>query len=244
MKIQNVSLLFFASLLSTAAIAAPARAEPSAATPDPPAVSIGSAATQDTPLGQRSSGSAGRTRQAAGRGVPRFALALNPPVGWFRGLWWPLRSSFGASLSVGLTRHHAIRTNVARYDGFELLPLLLAAADLQGPPAIGSVVDASIGWVYYPRRLFDGFMLEAGVLRRERDVEEFHLFEPGARIQSVTHAGRATVGWSWPIGSHLFVSTAAGVSVGRETGTRNMTAIDRVQVHPELYVRFGLRFGR
>ena len=87
-------------------------------------------------------------------------------------------------------------------------------------------------------------MFEAGVLRRERDVEEFTLLGPEDKTQSVTHAGRVTVGWSWPITRHVFVSAAAGVSVGRETGKTEMTAIDRVRIDPELHLRFGIRFGR
>ncbi len=42
----------------------------------------------------------------------------------------------------------------------------------------------------------------------------------------------------------MFISAAAGVSVGRETSKRELDPFDRVQVDPELYLRFGFTFGR
>ncbi len=264
MKLQRVSSLVVAGILLAAAVAVPAAAEPAGAPAKDPAASIGAAAAEDAPSGRRSSDRSPGAGQAVAGAGPRFALGVSSPTGWLRAPLGMGHSSFGASLSVGLDRHHAIRANVARYDAFEGLPLLLAISGLQDTLATGRILDASLGWVYYPRRLWDGFVLEAGVLRRERDVEEEELdglidFDSDSTTvttESVTHAGRVSIGWSWRVTRHLFISAAAGVSVGRETGHRTtkvtddgfemvgMRAVDRVQVDPELYLRFGFTFGR
>ena len=77
--------------------------------------------------------------------------------------------------------------------------------------------------MYFPRRLWDGFSVEAGSLRRDRDTRI--MTSSGAGIndttdtQTTTYSGRAMVGWSWLVANHAFVSVAAGISAGYETGT-------------------------
>ncbi len=244
MEIQRVNSLFLASLLCTAAGAVPVRAESAAGSPEASTTSVGSTAAQDAPLGGgRGSDASGIAAQAAERNEPRFAFGVNSPTGWLRG-------SLGASLSVGLDRHHAVRASFARYDPESLLTVLITQGE--NAPMGGAILDLGLDWVYYPRRLWDGFMLEAGALRRERAVRVRRVNGVTA-TRSVTYGGRATVGWSWPITRYGFVSAAVGVSVGRETGEETfthdvnmptITALDRVQVDPEIYVRFGFRFGR
>lgn len=173
---------------------------------------------------------------------PRVALSANSPLSW-------LRRSFGASLSVGIDRHHAIRANLAHYNADDML--LLIAARGERFPRHGGIFDLGIGWTYYPGRLWDGFMLEVGAIRRERDVEVSEDLD-SETTRSVAHGGRATIGWSWRLGGAGFVALAAGLSVSREVGTvterrepgmDTATPIDRRQVDPEVYLRIGLALG-
>ncbi len=244
MKIQRVSSFVLGSLLFTVAGAVPVHAESTAGSPEASTISVHSTAAQGAPLGGgRGSEASGSAAQEAESIVPRFALGVNSPTGWLRG-------SFGASLSMGLDRHHAVRASVARYDPEPLLLVLITQGE--SAPIGGAILDLGLGWVYYPRRLWDGFMLEAGALRRARAVRVLGFYGDTA-TRSVTYGGRATVGWSWPITRYGFVSAAVGISVGRETGEETftpevnmstITALDRVQVAPEVHVRFGFRFGR
>jgi len=244
MKLQRIGWLLLTSLLLIAANAAFARAEPALNPPEDAAASSGAAATQHPPPDRRPLRQVVSELPLIERIRERLVLGVNPPIGWLLRLAKVQSDSSDAALAVGLTRHQAIRANISQHEGFEVLPFLLAAVNLRGTPPLGSFGDVRIGWVYYPRRLWDGFMLEGGVLRRQRDVRESSGPGKGTRIQSVTYGGRATVGWSWPITTQLFVSTAAGVSVGWESGTRGETAIAHVQVAPEVYVSFEIRIRR
>jgi len=244
MKLQRIGWLLLTSLLLIAANAAFARAEPAIVPPEDAAASSGAAAPHHTPPCRRSLKRVVSELPLLDRIRDRLVLGVNPPIGWLLRLAKVQSDSSDAALAVGLTRHQAIRANISQHEGFEVLPFLLAAVNLHGAPPLGSFGDARIGWVYYPRRLWDGFMLEGGALRRARDVRESSGPSEGARIQSVMYAGRVAIGWSWPITSQLFVSTAAGVSVGWESGTRAETAFARVQVTPEVYASFEIRLRR
>jgi hypothetical protein len=87
-------------------------------------------------------------------------------------LLWGNRFSVAGSLYVGVSQRHAIRANVASYanHGHYLPDFIAGAAGGDGFSHSGRIADIGISWVYYPRRLWDGFLIEVGALRRARDV--------------------------------------------------------------------------
>lgn len=180
----------------------------------------------------------------------RVAIALSSPLGWRGG-------SFGGSMYVALDRHHALRGNVAFFENSGGLALIASLQAGVGHSAAGRIRDAGAAWVWYPRRLWDGFTFEAGVLVRERKTWREPEFEDITRTASITYAGRAQIGWSWLLGERVFVSIAGGLSAGRETGTESIISddlvrapmkttrqLDRLQIDGEGYLRFGFAFGQ
>ena len=105
--------------------------------------------------------------------------------------------------------------------------------------------------------LWSGVTVEAGVLRRGRDVTFQPENEPIVGTQSATYAGRAMVGWSWEF-HRLFVAIAAGVSIGREGGQETITPdrtfqphamvtssdVGRLTVDAEGYFRIGFAYDK
>jgi hypothetical protein len=216
-------VLAWTAALTLASLAVSARAEP--ATPP---------STTDP---------ATRTTDASG---PAIALGVSLPLAWLDG-------SFGASAYVGLGHHHAVRANFARYEPIRLSDLAAVATGGDSPAHGGWITDLGIGWVWYPRRLWDGFTLEVGAIRRDRDTFLWPEFDPRVETRSTTYAGRAMIGWSWLIKGHVFVAVAAGGSVGYESGHETITpdaggpmskvAIARPRGDAELYLRFGFALG-
>lgn len=184
--------------------------------------------------------------------APRFAIAVNAPIGWIDG------KSLGASVYVGVANKVAIRANVASYGGGPPLvgDLISIAAGGDGDEAqhSGRVLDLGVGVVHYSRGLWDGFTLEAGALRRARDLAVVDDFATAYRTSTdtVTYAGRALLGWSWLIKQRVFIAVAIGGSVGIETGTettenergemKKSQSVDRSDVSLESYLRFGGAF--
>lgn len=184
--------------------------------------------------------------------APRLAIAVNSPFGWIGG------NSLGASVYAGITSHVAIRANVASYAGGPsvLGEVISAAAGGDGDEAehSGRVLDLGVGVVHYSRGLWDGFTLEAGALRRGRDLVVVDDFAPAYRTSTdtVTYAGRALIGWSWLIHQRAFIAVAIGASAGIETGTettenergemKKSQSVDRSDVSLESYLRFGGAF--
>jgi hypothetical protein len=173
---------------------------------------------------------------------PRFAFGLSSPVGWAFG-------SFGASGYVRIDRHVAVRANIATRGGGGLFGYFIE--DSPG----GMITDYGISAVWYPRRAWDGFLIEAGALLRARNTYVTG-FEADARVttRSTRYAGHALIGWSWGFASCMFVAVAAGGSWGRESG--KATSVDggsggdtmtspvrRKQLDGEGYLRFGVAFG-
>src|SRR5262249_19686067 len=92
-----------------------------------------------------------------------IAAGVNAPWGWAVG-------SFGASLSVGFEHHHAVRANFATYkfdDALEIAGEVLAGEEGDTARA-GRLYDYGLSYVWYPRRLWDGLTVEAGMLVRDR----------------------------------------------------------------------------
>jgi hypothetical protein len=183
--------------------------------------------------------------------VPRsVAIGSNLPLLWKDG------DTIAGSLYVNVSDRHAIRANVASYGNHG--PILKdTLAGLAGGDSIsyhGRITDLGLSWIYYPRRVWQGLLLEAGALRRAREVRSFDSDRAFASIskRSTVHAGRAMVGWSWLLYGHCFIAAAAGLSVGWESGTEvsrhdydDVMKTDRVarpEVTGEAYLRVGAVF--
>jgi hypothetical protein len=176
----------------------------------------------------------------------RFAVALNAPPGWLIG-------SLGGSAYVRIGDHVALRGNLATYQNSPPGGILSVLSDV-GAAYGGRVLDVGVAAVWYPRRVWDGFLLEVGVLRRERDVYVWPELDDRTFIRSTEYAGRALIGWSWLIGQRAFIAIAAGYSVGHESGESTTTpefgsmtpitkAVRLTQKEREGYIRVGLVFG-
>jgi hypothetical protein len=185
----------------------------------------------------------------------RFALAVNQPFGWSEG-------NIGVSAYAGVTPHVAIRANLAKYSAAErgsIADIIGVLTDGDGGDASyrGGWFDVGVGAVWYPRALWSGFMMEAGILRRR---EHTHMDDDFADPQVVdrhitTYAGRVLGGWSWLIKDRAFIGLAVGYSYGRATGSEATGSSDVLQpqmtvVRPvsegvgsaEGYLRFGVAF--
>lgn len=151
-----------------------------------------------------------------------------------------------------------IRANVASYVGRastigDAIRIAVAADD-EGVYQSGRVLDVGVGVVHYSRGLWDGFTVEAGLLRRGRDVVVTDEFAEAYKTSTdtATYAARALFGRSWLIKNRVFIAAAIGGSAGVETGTettenengqRKMTQhVDRRDVSFEGYLRLGGAF--
>jgi hypothetical protein len=176
----------------------------------------------------------------------RFGLAVNAPLGW-------AARSFGVSGYVRLGEHLAVRGNLARYQNSEALKGTIGAfTGNDGTGYGGTIFDVGIAAVWYPRRMWDGFLLEVGALRRDRDVYVWPESESQTFTRSTEYAGRALVGWSWLIRQRAFIAIAAGLSLGAESGNDTTTPdrmptitkpVQRSRSDGEGYIRIGVVFG-
>ena len=189
---------------------------------------------------------------------PQFALAVNSPFSWMlsRETDGP-KLAFAASAYVGIGRHQAVRVNVASYE-VDPWALLLAdgfVAAAGGDPGEcsrgGHARDVGVGWMYFLRERWRGPSFELGVLGRERQTSQcLSPFPDGFTTNEVTTstttiAARGLVGWSWLVADQLYLSLAAGGSVGVEWGTETPDVTSRVlrsDLEPEIFARLGWVF--
>lgn len=183
-------------------------------------------------------------------------ISVNPPGRW------PGGDALAGSLHIGLTRHQALRLNVASYEytasaAAEVIGVLAGGDGEEGSYA-GRTTDLGIGWTWYSRALWDGFMVEAGLLRRAKDHHVEDEFAPAQILDTdtATYAARATIGWSWLINRIAFVSISVGLSAGYERGTETSagtfdyldhkmpvtTDVARFDLASEGFVRIGAAF--
>jgi hypothetical protein len=231
-------------------------AESASAEPAPPRFETWSAAgaalsepAEESAPREPGSGDAGPAAAVRrGSAAPRYALGVNSPTGW-------LRHNLGVSLSVGLGEHTALRANVARYDAESLLPIFVIGDGL--PSRSGRFIDGGLGWVWYPRRLWSGPLVELGAVLRDRRDRVSHEDDDLVKTRSNALTGRALVGWSWQAPHRIVVATAAGLSTGYEIGTEIVSPhstgsqskmsttsdVSRAFVSLETYVRIGFAFG-
>jgi hypothetical protein len=170
---------------------------------------------------------------------PGFGVAVNNP------LMWRDQESIGASLYYRFAPKQVIRINLAHYKlagtpaehalGF----LRDGYLDAPDDRYTGRKTDLSVGWIYFPRRAFDGPSIELGAVWRSTDQ-----FGYNGRITN-DELARALVGWSWLAHDHFFVAVAAGGAAGRANGSddRAMMEVSTWTASFEGYVRLGFVFG-
>jgi hypothetical protein len=189
------------------------------------------------------------------RPFEHVAIAINEPFGWTQG-------TLAASAYVALTAHQVLRANV-EYDHHMssadvfALGLLDAAAggDAEYPRSgIGGTHDYGLAWMWFPRHVYSGVSIEAGVLLRLRDYSD-NTDQVTDALDTTTIAMRVMLGYSWRFGPRFFASAAVGLSIGRQYGTETMTSTDpnepsshasRVPTRdtmPEAFVRIGVLLG-
>lgn len=162
------------------------------------------------------------------------SVGLNLPFGWYAG-------NLAASTSFGFRRHHAVRVNFATYRPIDT--------------ETGPVYDLGAAWVYYPRALWSGPMLELGALLRSRDLaghESDDFDDLYVETDTRSYAARALAGWTWRVDRRVFFATAFGFSAGYERGAESKllsyedmpthARVSRLSTEFEFYVRFGLVF--
>lgn len=182
-------------------------------------------------------------------GLGSLAVGVNVPTSWFVG-------TVGASAYLGLSSHHAVRANFARFHVDDSIwPIRLVASDFSAVDPAGTIYDAGLSLLWSSRRFMDGLVLEAGVLRRDRNTVYWPEMSPKTETDTTAYSARAMIGWSWRVGRHGFVAAAIGGSIGRESGveevtdddgvepTREMRHVQRTQNDLETYVRWGIAIG-
>jgi len=205
-------------------------------------------------------GSARAEPPAASEPAPASAVKHVPVAfGTNLPILWKDADTLAASLYVGLSQHHAIRANIASYKSHDpvvsdAIGAILFDSDGSESSHGGRTTDVGIGWVYYRRSLWDGFMFEAGALRRARDVSVHDSNRTPERVTTRTtvYAARAMIGWSWLLNRRVFLATGVGLSVGHESGaeilgtdhdqTMTRESVSRVDVTGEAYLRIGAAF--
>src|SRR5262249_3426259 len=144
----------------------------------------------------------------------RVAIGFNEPIGWFA-------DAVGVSGYLQLGDHHGLRVNGAMFPEPHYMATGLAAISADdGGGAEGRVIEAGIGWNWYPRQFMDGFSTEIGAFYRHRDNHDYYdgLGDAYAwKTQMI--AARAMIGWTWRY-EGLFASLAVGASFGIERGTK------------------------
>ena len=138
-----------------------------------------------------------------------MAITVNSPVGWIDG------ASVAGSLYARVASHQALRFNVASYAYGP--PNIIGALVEDEGAYDGRILDISAGWMYFPRRIWDGPTLEAGVLHRSGATkvrDEFAEYEIVERDTQL-FAGRALVGW----GRELRVPFRAARTMARRSSS-------------------------
>lgn len=174
-----------------------------------------------------------------------LAVAVNAPAGWIDG------QSIGGSLYIGAHDHFAVRLNGITHE-YEL-----AQRVLPGEASFsGRTRDLGAGFVFFPRRNFDGLSLEVGYTHRSIDgvVTDSNASPEYAAEKLGGHLARGFVGYSFLIEKRVFIAAAIGGAVGRYTGTetkgsdafeneRMTVPVNQVRTSFESYLRFGVTFG-
>lgn len=178
-----------------------------------------------------------------------LAIAVNTPVRWFTD-----EKSLGASVYVHAGGNHVVRANAALYPYGPHGSLQVLTGILGGDTGYtGSTMDLGASYMYFTRRPFDGFAVEAGALYRREDGVTRPAFEGTTVEKTGALLGRAMVGWSWLFHENLFVSFQLGAAIGYQRGTETECSeyedicfmsrdISELAVSPEGMLRIGAAF--
>ena len=180
------------------------------------------------------------------------AIGVNLP------LRWADAESIGGSFYIGVSKHLAIRANVASWkynDDAAAAVIAVLGEETEGSFG-GRITDVGAGVVWYSKKLWEGFTLEGGLLHRSKDVHTNDQYSTPEYVatNTTTYAVRGLAGWSWLLGDHVFFAVAFGASAGREIGEETTGVMDgpgmalttkdvsRWDIAPEGYVRIGGAF--
>jgi hypothetical protein len=181
-----------------------------------------------------------------------LAIGVNPPI------IWTYERSIGISAYAGITNHQAIRANFAKYeyDGDFARAVGGILTHTSEGQYTGDFLDASVAWMYFPRRLWSGPSFEAGLLRRARDTYYQNEYESPEVLDTMTatYGARALVGYSVLIANHVFISVATGLSAGYEHGHETFSPmlepwmletrdVGRLQIDGEFFFCIGGAFS-
>src|SRR5436189_905086 len=145
---------------------------------------------------------------------PQIAISTNVPFMWGH--------SVSGSVAVGFRTHHAIRANVASYESGGDIGVLVGDVFFDGDGSDASIegrnLDIGVSYMMFPRRLWDGFFIEAGALIRgkHKNVTDEFASPEIVITDTTTFAARGHIGWSWLLGNHFFIQAAIGASTGHE----------------------------
>ena len=189
------------------------------------------------------------TTTAAAPVGERFAFGVSEPFAWQKGV-------FAISVEAAIADHHAVRVNVARYPTLGALATdLISCLNSECNDATGQhggYLDIGAGWQWFPRSLWSGPTVEAGLLWR---LEHTHTDDyPMAVDRDATViATRGLVGWSWLFEGRVLVMAGVGAAVGYRRGADTTfdeygggpgmrRAAPSLAFSPEGYLRFGWSF--
>jgi hypothetical protein len=176
--------------------------------------------------------------------MERVAIAVNEPAGW-------TQLTFGLSAYTAITPHQALRANFTTHqpeNAFDIgIGTVLSGGEDDGTHA-GSIRDFSVGWMWFPRRVYDGPSIEFDALLRLRHQVDMTDEDDTITTNATTIGARATVGWSWRFYKRFFISAAFGGSAGHRHGTvtTDMTSVmplPDTETALEGFVRFGVLAG-
>ena len=206
------------ALFTTSLLAAPALAEDAAPGTATDALETPAAAPSTT---------TGYVPKPAPKTVP-IAIGVNLPFSWYEG------RAIAGSLYAGIGKQSAIRLNVASWkNGPSLAAEAIAGGLLDAEfeaEYSGRTTDIGVSYVHYSRKLWDGFLFEAGAVRRAKDQRTVDDFADSdvEELDTTTYAARAMIGWSWLIDDWAFVALGVGASLGIERGTETAMSYDEM----------------
>ncbi|HWO25291.1 MAG TPA: hypothetical protein VNO30_41410 [Kofleriaceae bacterium] len=177
-----------------------------------------------------------------------FGLASGSPLEWLMG-------TVRVSAYVGFGQHWAVRADFATQDTQETGqvitgPLLGAVLGESGDFArFPRVNDYGLGIAWYPRRLWDGFLLDVSAFYRGAEPQEPGDFRFRNRHNATIGAGSAVIGWSWRLHENMFIAFAMGLSASLEyddihTSPEHTPPSTSMYIGGTSYLRLGVVFGR
>jgi hypothetical protein len=170
-----------------------------------------------------------------------IGIAVNEPLGWVDA------AAIGASAYLQISTHNVVRANFATWDHAHT-----STFGSEAKYAGGRFTDGGVSWMYFPRKAYDGFSVELGMLVRHDNSWDIDDFDQKLTNDSKLYAARVLVGWSWLLKERAFISVQLGVADGPVHGKITSedtvypgvympitTRVDETHVSIEYNVRFG-----